>query len=52
MEYSVLYVCTYKQYGCNTTYNYCCKCVQYGLINTDGADSAYNGFIRNTNKNS
>ena len=57
-EYTILYklnkfdVYSYKQYGCNITYDYCCKCVRYGLISTDGAADAYNGFIKNMNENS
>lgn len=58
VKYTILYklnkfdVCSYKQYGCNITYDYCCKCVRYGLISTDGAADAYNGFIKNMNENS
>ena len=58
VKYTILYklnkfdVCSYKQYGCNITYDYCCKCVRYGLINTGSAADAYNGFIKNMNKNS
>ena len=57
VKYTILYklnkfdVCSYKQYGCNATYNYCYKSVRYGLISTDGAADAYNGFIKNMNKN-
>lgn len=58
VKYTILYklnkfdVCSYKQYGCNITYDYCCKCVRYGLISTDSAADAYNGFIKNMNENS
>ena len=58
LRYTILYKlnkfddCLYKQYGCNETYNYCYKSVRYGLISTDSAADAYNGFIKNMNKNS
>jgi len=58
VKYTILYklnkfdVCSYKQYGCNITYKYCSACVRYGLISTDSAADAYNGFIKNMNKNS
>ena len=58
LRYTILYklnkfdVCSYKQYGCNATYNYCYKCVRYGLISADEAADDYNEFIKNMNKNS
>jgi hypothetical protein len=58
VKYTILYklnkfdVCSYKQYGCNITYDYCCKCVRYGLISTDGAASVFDNFVGNMNKNS
>lgn len=35
----------YKLYGSKAAYNYCRKCVRYGLTSTDVAASSYNVFL-------
>lgn len=42
----------YKLYVSNAVYHYCCACERYGLINADGAASAFDNFVGNMNKNS